>query len=119
MTFNVKTNNVPRPILSFWDLPQKLQKKAAEDIAGVFLVEEHEVASDYIGPCFVYKGEVYSLRDFLRVTCHGGPGFTFHLPPDHPMVLAGWSGINQDGLGMVVKSSDDGESLVVGWATGI
>ncbi len=119
MTFHVKTNNIPRPILSFGDLPQKLQKKAAEDLAGVYLDEEHEIAAEHVGMCFVYKGEIYPLGEFLRVTCHGAPGFTFHLPPDHPMVLAGWNGISQDGLGMVVKISDDNESLIVGWATGI
>lgn len=124
----VSTNHKPRPILTFWDLTPKEQKAILEahDIAMPKLDEFGEFSLDkdedvlnsepFTGLFFRYRNYVESLSDFVRITTHGRPGFTFHLPPDHPVAAQGWQAIHQNGLGMVLKINEKEETVVVGWS---
>ncbi len=118
MNERVSTNHKPRPILTFWDLTQKEQEAILEDHDmpkldkfGEFSLDEEPFSSFY----FRYRNYVESLSDFIRITTHGRLGWTFHLPPDHPVAAQGWEAIHQDGLGMILKINEKEETVVVGW----
>lgn len=113
------TNHKPRPILSFWDLTEKEQARLMEAHDVSMPTEEEFETGDipevFNSLFFRYRNYVESLSDFIRITSHGDPGWTFHLPPDHPVVIQGWQGIHQDGLGMAIKINEEDETVIVGW----
>lgn len=123
----VSTNHKPRPLLNFWELTQKEQKVFLDahgieapqpDEFGELSPDDEEVLNSepFTSNFFRYRGYVESLADFVRITTHGRLGWTFHLPPDHPVAAQGWQAIHQDGLGMVIKVGEREETVVVGWA---
>ena len=91
----IRTNNVPRPIVSGCELDGKQRTQAASDYD--FL------GSDFDGANFVvYRGHVHYLGNFNRACA-----------PD------GWTGLEVDGYssGTVIRLVDDGETAVMGYAT--
>ena len=56
---NVITNNHKYELLSFFELEEKYQRKARKEFDWI---EDIESSNGY----FVYKKEVYNLRDFFR-----------------------------------------------------
>ena len=56
---NVITNNHKYELLSFFELEEKYQRKARKEFDWI---EDIESSHGY----FVYKKEVYNLRDFFR-----------------------------------------------------
>jgi hypothetical protein len=55
----IKTNNVPRDILRFEDLTQRQQQEVIDSYGAAD-------AADWTG--FVFKGQVWGLDEFARVT---------------------------------------------------
>ena len=91
----IRTNNVPRPIVSGCELDGKHRKQAASDYD--FL------GSDFDNARFiVYRNHVHYLGNF-----------SFAGAPD------GWTGLEVDGYssGTVIRLVDDGEAAVMGYAT--
>jgi hypothetical protein len=92
----IRTNNIARNILSAWELTDK--ERAELDYI--------DFAADEDGSFFRYKGNIYDLNEFQRVTdtmynCHG---------------FAAWSGFQSDSFfsGILVRYTNNFESVVVG-----
>ena len=91
----IKTNNVPRPIIYGYELTDKELSEF-----DYYTNEDLEMRQ-----FFRYKGQVYDLGEFMRVTdtmknCHG---------------FDGWDGYCSDSFfsGILVRYSDDFESVIV------
>ena len=91
----IRTNNVPRPIVSGCELDGKQRKQAASDYD--FLGDDFDDAR-----FIVYRGYVHYIGNFMLITA----------PAD-------WTGVEADGYssGTVIRVSDDGETAVMGYAT--
>lgn len=91
----IRTNNVPRPIVSGCELTGKQRKQAASDYDFLSNVFDE---SRFI----VYRGHVHYLGNFERV---GAPD--------------GWSGVEVNGYSSctIIRLADDGETAVMGYAT--
>ena len=90
------TNHVPRPIVYGWELTDK--ERAEFDY-----YDDEELDSNMF---FRYKGHVYDLSDFERVTPM--------IRPFHPY----WHGYMSDSFfsGILFRFvEDDDESCIVGW----
>lgn len=92
--FNVVTNNMPRNVIYGFELSEKERQE----------FDYMENVDD--GTFFKYKGNVYDLREFMRVSdvmqnCHN---------------LAGWDGYQYDSFfsGVLIKYVDDCERVIVG-----
>jgi len=85
----IKTNGQARPIVSRFEVP-----------ASILASEFGWTDPDDSGSFFQYRGVWYSLEDFTRA----------------PESLAGWDGCHGDSFssGVVIRLSDDGESVVCG-----
>lgn len=90
----VKTNNKPRPILTYSDMDlvqqAKLEKECGEDGLDIF---------DFIG--FEYKGVFYRMEEFIRISPIEGD----------------WNGAGP--YGMLIKLINGDEGVVVGIQKGI
>lgn len=86
----IKTNNQPRNLVSWYDLTEKEQ-------ADFDYIEDGQFNG------FRYKGQVYDLGEFMHCT-QSVNGF------------ADWHGISSETFfsGVLVKMLDDGDSVVVG-----
>jgi hypothetical protein len=85
----IKTNNVPRDVLYWFDLSDKERK-------------DFDYIKDDESPTFFrYRGNVYDLGEFMR-----------HAFPD----LSGWDGYSPDSYfsGVVVRFVDDYDRVVCG-----
>jgi hypothetical protein len=96
MSLSIKTNNVPRDLISAFELNSAQRSK---------LRKEFDYLSDEEFDCsmfFKYRGELYSLEDFLRT--------------EGDLLAKGWQGILNDTYfsGLVVKIVESCESVVVG-----
>jgi len=94
------TNNQEREILSSWDLSQaELQEIGWVD------AEELDQAS-----FFRYRGEVYSLGDFMRIN------FPLQNLPAEGDPFQAWDGYYSDTYfsGILVRYTEDGEGLICG-----
>lgn len=60
-TMTIKTNNVPRPLLSFYELTEK-EKCEALPLCSYTDIELEEAKESFKG--FRFKGELYNLDDF-------------------------------------------------------
>ena len=91
---NIKTNNVPRDVLNGYDLPPAMFAEGGEF--------DYTIAEDWSG--FAYKGEYYDLGEFIRWDNPASP------------TRGPWAGIRTDSSfsGLVVRCSNDGESVVIG-----
>jgi hypothetical protein len=88
----IKTNNVPRPIIYGYELSNKER--------AYFGYMDADDLDD--SPFFRYKGEVYSLNDFIRLNSDGE--------------LKGWYGYGAYSLfgRMLIKLSNCGDYVTVG-----
>lgn len=107
MSLTIKTNNVPRPILNAWDLTEK--EKAEFDYI--------EFGEDCFNQFFRYKGEVYDLGEFVRIEEYAKRSNPWTHTTDDKDLLK-WQGIQTDTYfsGIVIKYTDDYESVIVGTA---
>ncbi len=85
---NIKTNNQWRGIVDFCNLTEKQQ-------------EDNEGLED--SSFFIYRGDAYSLGDFIRID-------------DKEGAFKGWHGLLGEGYfsAMLVKISDSGDAVIVG-----
>jgi hypothetical protein len=92
MTFQIKTNHVPRNLTYGYELSEKERKEFD------YIAEEDFSTHSF----FRYKGEVYDPSDFMRVTDISD--------------LKGWDGYASDSYfsGIVVKYVDNFERVIVG-----
>lgn len=72
MPLEVITNNVPRPLIYWGDLPEKVREEYAE--------EEWASEADWV----FYKGHYYPMCDFMRIG------------PDAPDIFQSWHGYCAD-----------------------
>lgn len=94
MTHTIKTNNVPRNIISGFELTEKQQKEFD------YLEWDQDDGKWIYATFFKYKGELYDLSEFM-VT---------------PESLTGWDCYQSDThfSGLVVKYVNDNEQVIVG-----
>lgn len=98
----IRTNNVPRWTIDHWDLTEKEAKEF-----------------DYLEPdeglFFRYKGNVYDLGEFFRIT---PPGSKRNHPTEcQEPAFQGWDGYQSDSFfhGLLVKFVDnDTDKIIVG-----
>lgn len=90
MTITIKTNNIPRPLLTLRELPAKAQKDFDDECF------EDDVF-------FEYKGVWHPLGDYM------------HIGPEVEG-LRGWDGYSNDSFfsGTVVRFVSDGDEVIVG-----
>ena len=124
----IKTNRIPRPLVSFFDLSKKEQEgvfsangvdfpKREEWEDGIF-ERDAELLMDRF--YFKFKGELFSTADFNRISppSANDPNlFAFQVPEDHPWVLNGWKGADHEGRGILVKFPTE-DSVIVGVSDG-
>ena len=97
---NITTNNVPREIVCFHDIPAKYQE--------LFDYLSEDEKWDY--RLFVYRGEYYDYYEFD------------YTNPEYPayreLHKLGWHGIQTQSAfdAVVIKYCDNGETLIVGHA---
>lgn len=101
MTTTVRTNNHKRPVLNRWEL-------TAKESAEFDYLEEDE------GQFFRFKGQVYDLGEFSRITAPGSE--RLHPMECQALELQGWDGYACDSFfsGVLVKYADKFESVIVG-----
>lgn len=118
MALEITTNNVPRPLLSGWELTHKERS----DLDYLAPADDENAWSEFVNQFFRYRGHVYSLDQFVRIIPRGESfpmGFQHY---DHAGELSGWAGIQTDSFfsGIVIRYPADecghldGESIVVG-----
>jgi hypothetical protein len=95
-TLTVKTNNVPRDLISAFELNSAQYKELRKEFDWM---DDADFDSAMF---FKYRGQVYALADFLRT---GGD-----------LLAQGWQGILSDTYfsGLVVKIVESCERIVVG-----
>ena len=102
---NIITNNRPRPMACFADLPAKVQADF-----------DYVLLADHYSPRFaLYKGWWYDVYDTQAIrTAPGAPmGWAVVVEKDSP--LASWHGIQSDSFfsGVLFKLCDD-DTVIVG-----
>lgn len=71
----IRTNNVPRDLLSFCELEQAYQDEVHDRYIGCVTSDEAELSEWLDGQrFFVYKNYAYCLADFLRIQQDGWDG---------------------------------------------
>ncbi len=87
--YTIITNHQPRPLLTRWDVPQKI-------LASDFDWLDPEESGSF----FRYRGWWYELSDFV-------------LPPKD---LPEWHGFSPDSYfsGVLIRLSEDGEEIICG-----
>jgi hypothetical protein len=95
----IKTNNVPRPLMHLGDFSEPIQLEIRKDYDWM---DSQDIESNF--GFFVYRGQVYHLQDFMRVTDVSDPSFS------------GWDGYTSDTVwsGTLVKLTEDCGFVVVG-----
>jgi hypothetical protein len=88
MDARIHTNNVPRSLISKWELSEKEQREFD-------YVSEENGASCF----FRYRGQVYYLGNFMRVNAP---------------IFKGWDGVAHNSMCTCVRYTKDYESIVVG-----
>ena len=96
MTLTIKTNNVPRDLLSTFELSSAQYSKLREQFDWMDL-DEFDSAM-----FFEYRGQVLALSDFMRT--------------EGDLLAQGWQGILNETFfsGIVVKIVESCERIVVG-----
>lgn len=91
----IKTNNIPRPVIYAYELTAKERVE----------FDYYDIADLEMRRFFRYKGNVYDLAEFMRVTdtmknCHG---------------FNGWDGYYSDSFfsGILIRYADNFESVIV------
>jgi hypothetical protein len=96
------TNHRPRPLLSAYDLsPRERKRNDIDDDSSQYFIR--------------YRGEVYPLDDFTRITLRGEQGGPFACY-DRDGSLSGWHGMLTDSFfsAIVIRLNDDCDEVVVG-----
>ena len=95
-TLAVKTNNVPRDLISAWEFPTVKYSKLRKEFD---YMEDADFESAMF---FEYRGQVYALADFMRT--------------EGDILRDGWQGILNETFfsGLVVKIVQSCQSVVVG-----
>ena len=103
MPIQIKTNNVPRDLVSLADLPPD----AAKDFDYI------DGEGRYSPRLFRYRGSWYDANEFLSPIPNRG-GFSAGLPDDHP--LRAWDGHQSDTYwsGVCLRYANEFESVIVG-----
>lgn len=100
----IVSNHHSRPILSAYDLSQKEASDA-------------DICLDSTDSFIRYRGEIYSLSDFVRISKPGSEGglFAFY---DFDNSFSDWQGILSESAfsAMLIRISDDSETAVIGLA---
>ena len=109
MDLTITTNNVPRDLLSGFDLTDK--ERAEFDYI--------ENMGDAIDRFFRYRGNVYDTQEFVRIELASKRTNPFCLgvyEEDSP--LLNWDGYQSDSMfsGIVLRYCDDYERVIVGLA---
>ncbi len=96
MTLTIKTNNVPRDLLSTFELSSAQYSKLREQFDWMDL-DEFDSAM-----FFEYRGQVLALSDFMRT--------------EGDLLAQGWQGILNETFfsGLVIKIVESCERIVVG-----
>jgi len=96
MTLTIKTNNVPRDLISAFELSSAQYSKLRAEFDWMDL-DEFDSAM-----FFEYRGQVYALADFMRT--------------EGDLLAQGWQGILTDTFfsGIVVKIVESCQRIVVG-----
>lgn len=104
MALTVTTNNVPRDLLSGWDLT----KREREELDYIAPANNLEAWGNEVNRFFRYRGNIYDIQEFVRIVPPGG----------HAGELSKWGGILTDSYfsGIVIRYCDDFERVVVGLA---
>ena len=96
MSLEIKTNNQPRPILHWYDLPHNVQVKEFDWV-------DESIQDDMT--FVMYKGNFICLDDYMRIS------------NDAPAQWreGGWQGYHGDGFfcGTLIKYTDDCESVII------
>ena len=95
----IKTNNQPRALKCLFEFSLKDQAKIKSDFDWL-----QDIESDC---CFFdYRGTVFNLSTFLRVSANNEPGHDFY----------GWHGVDADSYfsGTLVKICSDNDFVIVG-----
>jgi len=96
MSLEIKTNNQPRPILHWYDLPHNVQVKEFDWV-------DESIQDDMT--FVMYKGNFICLDDYMRIS------------NDAPAQWreGGWQGYHGDSFfsGTLIKYTDDHESVIV------
>lgn len=106
MAMTITTNNVPRALLSAFDLSQAELKEFD-------YIEDIEECGNRF---FRYRGQVYDTGEFVRIEKRSAltNGFCHGVDDNSP--LLDWHGIMTDSYfsGIVVRYTEDHEQIVVG-----
>jgi hypothetical protein len=99
MAMTVTTNNQPRELLCFWDIPES----AREDFD--YVGEEERVSSRF----FKYRGAWYDANEFQYVPASLPPNLAF---------MRGWHGQQGESYfsAVLIRYSQDYEAVTVGLA---
>ena len=91
----IKTNNQPRPLLSFYELTKVQQSEVTDDVG-------EDNCEEWKG--FVFKGQLYNLDDFMRFS------------DESEERKMGWDGSMAQSAfhAVIVKLDIDLESVIVG-----
>jgi hypothetical protein len=86
----IVTNNKPRPVLNYWELPENFQKEYFDYQDEAF---------------FIYKNWCYMLCDFMRIRVES---------LWDPVEFKDWHGYHSDSFfsGILVKFQDNSESII-------
>lgn len=111
MALKIVTNNQFRPVINSWELTEKERK--AFDYYNWEDIDNGEDNPQF----FRYKGELHDLGKFKRIV-HFSRAVVFEHGTGNPELLK-WGGIRPDSYfsGLLVKYSEDYESVKVGYFT--
>ena len=105
---NIRTDHIPRTLLTWHELPEAMQKEF-----------DYITPDQQDSPRFVkYKGQYYDAIDTQRIvverTNASRMGWEMYVTPEEP--LAAWHAIASDSFfsGMVFRFDEDFEKVVVG-----
>jgi hypothetical protein len=114
MALTITTNNVPRDLLSGWDLTERERK----ELDYVAPVDDSEAWGNEVDRFFRYRGQIYDTHEFVRIVPPGGIDPNPYVFRDHAGELSKWDGIQTDSYfsGIVIRYCDDFERVVVGLA---
>ena len=112
----IRTNNVPRELLSGWDLSEA-ERRELDYVADV---DDQDAWCNECDRFFRYRGDIYDTQQFVRIERRAAmtSGFCHGVDDDSPLLE--WDGIQTDSFfsGVVVRYLRDEDGyVVVGLAT--
>lgn len=111
MSVTIRTNNVPRELISGWELTKKERKEL--DYIGE--VNDENVWSNEVNRFFRYRGEIYDIHEFVCIEKRSQLTNSFCHGVDDDSILLKWDGIQTDSFfSAIVVRYTDNENIVVG-----